>query len=307
MSENPIDLLIAGIGPAGITAALYGKRLGLSTRACGDIPGGNLYMIETLQNFPGFMEGVPGTELGIKMYQQAQLDGAEFNMARLVKLHCVDGQFEGIDANGESHRALTAIIATGRTPERLSLSEDNIKGIHFCSVCDGPLYRGQGAVLVVVGSNNAAARHAVTLSRVAGSVLLIYRSAKAKMDAAHAALLSDIANIEIMPETEVVSFKGNDVLSGLEVSSADGQTREISVNGVFPAIGWRPNNDFIDISIELTSDGYIVTNENLMTSKPGLFAAGDVRRTGLRQVITACGDGALAAKSAAEYICRRHA
>lgn len=304
MSGQNIDLLIVGIGPAGITAALYGKRLGLTTLACGDIPGGNLYMIEALHNFPGFMEGISGTELGIKMYQQAQLQGAEFNMARIVKIHCVDGQFEGIDANGQSHRASTAIIATGRIPMHLELAGHNMKGIHSCSVCDGPLYRGQAATLAVVGSNNAAAHHAATLSRVAGSVLLIYRSAEAKMDAARAALLAGIDNIKVLPETEVVAYKGQEALTALEVRSKDGLIREIPVKGVFTAIGWQPNNDLVDVKIEMTPDGYIVTDETLMTSYPGLFAAGDVRKTDMRQVLTACADGARAAKFAAEYILR---
>jgi thioredoxin reductase (NADPH) len=305
MSEKPYDLLIAGTGPAGMTAALYGQRLGLKTVVCGDIPGGNLYMIERLFNFPGFIDGIAGTELGVKIFQQAQVEGAEFTMARLKKIQHADGRFQGTDANGQVHAATTAIIATGRVPIRLPSEKANLKGVNFCSVCDGPLYRNQNATLAVVGSDNAAAQHTLTLARIADRVILIYRGAVTKMDAAHAALLTGLKNIEILGETEVIGYKGLDMIEALKVRSRmGGETHEIKVDGVFLAIGWRPNTDILDFHLEKTTDGYLRTDPTLMTSLPGLFAAGDVRDTDLWQVLTACADGARAAKYAAAHVAK---
>lgn len=304
MPEKRFDIVVVGTGPAGMTAALYGQRLGLKTVVCGDIPGGNLYMIERLCNFPGFIDGIAGMELGVKIFQQAQTEGAQFTMTRLKKLQPVDGVFHGMDVNGEVHIARTAIIATGRVPIRLPSEKANLKGVNFCSVCDGPLYRNQNATLAVVGSDNTAAQHAITLARIADKVFLIYRSAKTKMDAAHAAQLAGQKNIEILSETAVIGYKGLDMIEALEVQSRLGETHEIPVDGVFLAIGWRPNTEFLDFHLEKTPDGYLKTDSTLMTSSSGLFAAGDVRDTDLWQVLSACADGARAAKYAAEYIAK---
>ncbi len=166
------------------------------------------------------------------------------------------------------------------------------------------MYRNQNATLAVVGSNNTAAQHAITLARIADRVFLIYRSAKNKMDAAHAALLARQKNIEILGETAVIGSKGLDMIEALEVQSRLGETHEIPVDGVFLAIGWRPNTEFLDFHLEKTLDGYLKTDSTLMTSLPGLFTAGDVRDTDLWQVLTACADGARAAKYAAEHIAK---
>jgi thioredoxin reductase (NADPH) len=304
MAEKRIDILVVGTGPAGMTAALYGQRLGLRTVVCGDIPGGNLYMVEKLSNFPGFIEGIAGMELGVKIFQQAQSEGAQFTMARLKKLKPVDGEFQGVDVNGQEHIATTAIIATGRVPIRLPSEKANLKGVNFCSVCDGPLYRNQNATLAIVGSDNTAAQHAITLARIADKVYLIYRSANAKMDASHAIQLAGQKNVEILSETAVRGYKGLDMIEALVVQSRLGETHEIPVDGVFLAIGWRPNTEFLDFHLEKTSDGYLKTDLMLMTSISGLFAAGDVRDTDLWQVLTACADGARAAKYAAAHIAK---
>lgn len=302
MPQQSYDLLIAGTGPAGLTAALYGQRLGLNTVVFGDIPGGNVYMIEKIDNYPGFIDGIAGTEFGVKVFQQAQNVGAHFTMARLEILGLVDGLFRGQDVNGQVYAAKTAIVATGRVPVRLPSRNAKMKGVNFCSVCDGPLYRNQNATLAVVGSDNTAAQHALTLSRIAEKVYVIYRSQAAKMDAAHAKLLDGRKNIEIVGQTEVVGYKGLDLIEALEIRSPEAGAREISVHGVFLAIGWRPNTDALDVDIEKTSEGYIQTDTRLMTSVPGLFAAGDVRNTDLWQVLTACADGARAAKHVGDYL-----
>jgi thioredoxin reductase (NADPH) len=302
MAEIPYDMMIIGTGPAGLTSAIFGQRLGLRCIAFGDIPGGNLYMIESLMNFPGFLGGVPGTQFGAISFQQAAQEGAEFPMVRLERLTHAEGLFHAEDVNSQSYRASTVIAATGRIPKRLPVPRASMKGIHFCSICDGPLYRRQRATLAVIGSDNAAGQHALSLSRIAARVLLICRSRRLKMDAAHRKLITAQPNIELMVGSDVAGFKGLDLVEALDVRASDGEQREIRVDGVFLAIGWTPNTGVLDLAVEKTTEGYLKTDARLMTSFPGLFAAGDVRDTDMWQVITACADGARAAKFAAEFL-----
>ena len=303
MSEDKYDLMILGSGPAGLTAALYGQRLGLKTVIFGDIPGGSTYMIQHLANFPGYLEEISGTQFGTMTFQQAQREGAFFTMTRLEKLGHEDGAFVGIDVDGQQYSASCAIVATGRVPKRLAVANANIsRGVHFCSICDGPLYRGQDATLVVVGNDNVAGQHAVSLSRIAQKVLLISRSDRLAMDAAHKNLIEKQKNIELLLNTEVKGYKGQDFIEGVEVSTEADDARELAIDGIFLAIGWRPTTKMLDLQVEKTTEGYLKADEKLMTSFPGLFAAGDVRETDMWQVLTACADGARAAKYASEFI-----
>ena len=302
MPNNQYDLMILGSGPAGMTAALFGQRLGLETIVFGDIPGGGTYMIQHLANFPGYLEEISGTQFGTMTFQQAQREGAFFTMTRLERLSYEDHAFVGVDVDGQQYDASCAIAATGRIPKRLTVANANIRGVHFCSICDGPLYRGKNAILAVVGSDNTAGQHAVSLTRIAKKVLLISRSEKLQMDATHKNLIEKQENIELLMNTEVTGYKGQDFIEGIEVSTKAKKDRELAIDGIFLAIGWRPNTKMLDLEVKKTSEGYLKADKKLMTSFPGLFAAGDVRETDMWQVLTACADGARAAKYAAEFI-----
>ena len=299
---NAFDIIIIGTGPAGLTAALYGQRLGLRCVVFGDIPGGNLYMVENLANFPGFPGGIPGTEWGVKTFQQAQTEGAMFTMGRLESLSQDGNTFSGTDVNGIRYSAPCAIVASGRVPRKLPVTQSEMKGVNFCSVCDGPLFRGKNATLAVVGSDNAAAQHALTLSRIAEKVLVIYRSPQMIMDASHRERLAGQDSIELMPETEVTGYVGLDLLEAIEIAAPSGGTGTLSVDGVFLAIGWTPNTDMVKMPVETIDGGYLKTDGKLMTSVPGMFAAGDVRDTDLYQVLTGCADGARCALNAARFM-----
>jgi thioredoxin reductase (NADPH) len=302
MSENPYDLMILGAGPAGITAALYGQRLGLKTIVFGDIPGGSSYMIEHLANFPGLMEGATGTQFGTRAFQQAQNEGANFTLTRLENFSHKDNVFVGVDVDGNEYTAWSAIVATGRVPKRLAVANATLRGVHFCSICDGPLYRGKNATLAVVGSDNTAAQHAITLARTADKVLLICRSNTLKMDAVHKDQIEEQSNITLMTDTEVCGYDGQEFVETIAVAAKEKGQQDLAVDGIFLAIGWRPNISVLKLEVEKTAEGYLVTNDQLMTSVPGLFAAGDIRDTDMWQVLTACADGARAAKYAAEYL-----
>jgi thioredoxin reductase (NADPH) len=305
MSDNQYDLMILGAGPAGITAALYAQRLGLKTIIFGDIPGGSSYMIEHLANFPGLMEGTSGTQFGTRAFQQAQKEGAHFTLTRLESLGHKDNMFVGVDVDGKEYTALSTAVATGRVPKRLAVSNPNLRGVHFCSICDGPLYRGKKATLAVVGSDNTAAQHALTLARTADKVLLICRSNTLKMDAVHEDQIKQQNNITLMVNTEVSGYDGQESVERIEVAGQETGQQELAVDGIFLAIGWRPNVSVLNLEVQKTAEGYLKTNAKLMTSVLGLFAAGDVRDTDMWQVLTACADGARAAKYAAEYLEKR--
>ena len=302
MAENQYDLIVVGTGPAGTTAALYGQRLGLRVVAFGDVPGGSTYMIENLSNYPGFMDGISGAQFGVQAFQQAQKEGATFTMTRLDRLFRAEKMFVAVDAAGHEFRAPSAVVASGRVPLRLKIPKANLKGIHFCSLCDGPLYRNSQAKLGVIGSDNAAGQHALTLSRIAQKVYLIHRSKRPHMDAVHIKRIQNAGNIDVLPETEVVGFEGLDLLEAICAKGPDAREFRLPIDGVFLAIGWQPNTTMLALAVETSADGYLKTNANLMTSCPGLFAAGDVRQTDMWQVLTACADGARAARHAAEFI-----
>ena len=296
------DLMIVGAGPAGMTAALYAQRMGLDVLVFGDIAGGSTYMIEQLNNFPGFMNGIPGTQFGLQTFQQAQQEGAFFTMTRLDGLSFANGRFIGTDAAGKSFVATCAIVATGRTPQRLDIPNANLKGIHFCSICDGPLYRNKHAHLSVIGSDNAAGQHAIALSRVADKVLLVCRSEQLLMDAVHRKQIASKQNLDVLCGVEVLGYEGLDMIEGMRVRTMEGTEKLLPVDGVFLAIGWQPNTGMLDLAADTTAEGYLKTDEKLMTSFPGLFAAGDVRNTDMWQVLTACADGARAAKHVAGFL-----
>jgi thioredoxin reductase (NADPH) len=305
MSDNSYDVIIAGTGPAGMTAAIYAQRMGLRSVVYGDLPGGSTYMIENLANFPGLMPETSGPQFGTLTFQQASQEGATFTMCLLESLKRSDEAFHGVDVNGQTVTAPVAVVASGRTPKRLAVDNVQIGGVHFCSICDGPLYRGKDAVLAVVGGGNPAAQHALTLSRIAKHVYLVCRSKNPGMDAAHSRKLGEKSNVTVMVGSEVVALKGQNILEALVVTQPGQDSKEIPVEGVFQAIGWEPNTAFLDLPVHKTTGGYLKTDERLMTSVPGLFAAGDVRDTDIWQVLTACADGARAAKNAGDYLAGR--
>ena len=306
MAITHYDLIIIGTGPAGITAALYGVRLGLNVVVFGDIPGGNTFMIESLDNFPGFPGGIPGTQFGVQAFQQAQQEGAVFTMTRLHEFIQGDNQFIGIDAARQKYTSTSAIVATGRTPKRLSVPNANLKGVHFCSMCDGPLYRGKNAILAVIGSDNVAGQHAITLARIADKVLLVSRSKGFKMDSALTNRIDLLSNITLLSGTEVIDYDGDGAIEGIVVADQEVDRKTIVVDGIFLSVGWQTNTKMLHLPIETTAAGYLKTDDKLMTSCQGLFAAGDVRETDMWQVLTACADGARAAKYCAEFLEKRN-
>lgn len=302
MEEKHCDLIIIGTGPAGLSAAIYCQRQGLSATVFGDTPGGNLYMIESVKNYPGFHEGVPGMQLGVFIYTQAQLEGANFTATNVDSLEKSGEHFVAKDTSGNIYAAPVALIASGSTPKRLNVQNAALDGIHYCAMCDGPLYRGKDAVIIVVGAGERGGHLCVFLSKIAKKVILVDKGPILNMSASLQKAVSMAENVEVLLNTEVQAFIGQDELKGIQVSSPGGQRKELSADGLFLSIGWVPNVSMIRFQVEATPEGFLKTDAKLMTSCAGLFAAGDVRDSDLKQIITACSDGARAATYAAEFL-----
>ncbi len=296
------DLIIIGAGPAGLTAAIYARRQGLKTVVFGDIPGGNLFMIAAVQNYPGFAEGIAGMQLGAAMYMQAQAEGAEFPMANLEELEKDGSRFRGTDTAGNQYSAPLAIMASGAKPKPLAVENADIQGVHHCALCDGPLYRGKDATLMVVGGGDRGAHLAVALAPIARQVILVDQALTLPMSTALQRALSACNNVQLLPNTKVLALLGDTDLTAVRVTPANGEQFDIAVNGLFSAAGWTPNTAMLRFPLSISPTGYLLTDSHLMTSCTGLFAAGDVRDSDVKQIITACADGAHAAVHAAEYL-----
>lgn len=302
MEEKQCDLIIIGAGPAGLSAAIYSRRQGLSTTVFGDTPGGNLYMIESVKNYPGFHEGVPGMQLGVFMYSQAQSEGANFTMTNVDSLEKSGERFVVKDTTGNIYSAPVAMIAAGSTPKRLNVQNAALDGIHYCAMCDGPLYRGKNAVIVVVGGGERGGHLCVFLSKIARQVILVDKSPGLKMSVALQKAVATAENVEVLLNTEVQAFIGENELKGVLVSSPDGLRKELPADALFLSVGWVPNVSMIRFPVAASPEGFLKTDAKLMTSCAGLFAAGDVRDSDVKQIVTSCADGARAATYAAEFL-----
>jgi len=302
MEEKECDLIIIGAGPAGLSAAIYSRRQGLSTTVFGDTPGGNLYMIESVKNYPGFHEGVPGMQLGVFMYSQAQSEGANFTMTNVDSLEKSGERFVVKDTTGNIYSAPVAMIAAGSTPKRLNVQNAALDGIHYCAMCDGPLYRGKNAVIVVVGGGERGGHLCVFLSKIARQVILVDKSPGLKMSVALQKAVATAENVEVLLNTEVQAFIGENELKGVLVSSPDGLRKELPADALFLSVGWVPNVSMIRFPVAASPEGFLKTDAKLMTSCAGLFAAGDVRDSDVKQIVTSCADGARAATYAAEFL-----
>lgn len=305
-AASSYDLAVVGAGPAGLTAALYAARAGLSTCVLESIsPGGQLAQTELIENYPGFPEGIGGFDLAWHMQEQAERFGVEIVSEEVSSADLAADQKRLVTPFREvSARAV--VVATGARPRKLGLEgEDALagRGVSYCATCDGNFFRGKR--VMVVGGGDTAALDALYLSRICEKVYLVHRRDKLRATAVYHAGIKAAENIEVLWNTVPRALRAGDsgALAAVEVAPVDGgQAREIEVSGLFVAIGTQPNTEFLPSEVELDGAGYIVAGEGGQTNLPGVFAAGDVRQKGLRQVVTAVADGAEAAELAAEFL-----
>lgn len=302
--EKIYDVAIIGAGPAGMTAAVYASRANLSTIILErGIPGGQMANTELVENYPGY-DSILGPDLSQKMFEHAKKFGAEYAFGHIKEI--VDKQQYKIIKTGNNEKvARTVIIVTGAEYKKLDVpgeAEFAGRGVSYCAVCDGAFFKDRE--LVVIGGGDSAVEEGVFLTRYADKVTIIHRRDKLRAQP----ILQDraFANEKVdfiwnHTVKEIHSENGKVSIVTL-VNTVDGTTREFPTDGVFVYIGMVPlSNPFVTLGIT-NNQGYIVTNDQMETKIPGIFAAGDVREKTLRQIVTATNDGSIAADSAQKYI-----
>lgn len=301
------DVIIVGGGPAGLTAGIYACRAGLKTLVIERLmPGGQIGLTATVENYPGF-EKIDGVELAIKMHRHAESTGCEFDFAEVVSVD-LDSEIKIVNTHTNSYKAKTVILSLGASARQLEVANEKRfvgKGLSYCATCDGSLYKNK--TVAVVGGGNTSLEDCIYLSGIAKSVYLIHRRDSFRgEDTLVKALTKTVdtnKNISLVLNSKVVNLIGDDCLSAIEVQSlVDQSVKTIAVDGLFVAIGRKPDTDIVSGKIDLDQNGYILTDQKMKTNIEGVFACGDVRAKTLRQIVTACSDGAIAAISAFEYI-----
>ena len=306
-------VIIIGSGPAGHTAAIYAARAEMSPlmlegfMAGGVAAGGQLTTTTEVENFPGFPEGVDGITLMMNMRDQSMRYGTEILTETVDKVDLSTRPFK-VEANGVNYEAGSIIIATGATAKRLNLPGEEQywqNGISACAVCDGALPIFRNKPMVVVGGGDSACEEAMFLTKFASKVHLLVR--RDEMRASKVMQERTLANekIEVHWLTSPLEAKGDGkVLTHVRVrSNEDGSEKDIEANGLFYAVGHKPNTDFLDGQLELDDAGYIITAPGTAkTSVEGVFACGDVQDHEWRQAITAAGSGCMAALSAERFL-----
>ncbi|OPY09059.1 MAG: Thioredoxin reductase [Syntrophaceae bacterium PtaB.Bin095] len=306
--EPVYDLVIVGGGPAGFTAGLYGARAGLKTLLMeGASTVSQITVTDLIENYPGIPEGINGFDLIERFKKQALQFGAEMvsgDAGTIVRTRW--GGMEGweVRAGGKSYGALAVIVATGAHWRRLGVSGEAAfigKGVSFCATCDGPFYRDRE--VAVVGGGNTAVQEALFLTHFARKVTIIHRRDRLRATGILAQRAFDNPKIDFAWNSVVDEITGAEGVQAVRVRDVKtSQTRMVPADGIFIFVGLIPNTDFVRGLVELDAGGHIVVDANMRTSAKGIFGCGDCTGKLLRQVITACGDGATAAYAAQIYV-----
>lgn len=305
MAEEKIyDVIIIGAGPAGMTAAVYASRANMSTLMIErGVPGGQMTNTEEIENYPGY-DSILGPELSNKMFEHAKKFGAEYAYGDIKQI--IDGEeYKTVDAGTKQYKARSIIIATGAQFKKLGVpgeSEFGGRGVSYCAVCDGAFFKGRE--LVVVGGGDSAVEEGVYLTRFASKVTIVHRRDKLRAQKILQQRAFENEKIDFIWNHTVKEIHGKDgkVNAVTLVNTVTGEEKEFKTDGVFVYIGMVPLTKPFE-NLNITNEaGYIVTNELMETSVPGVFAAGDVREKNLRQIVTATGDGSIAAQSAQRYV-----
>ncbi len=297
------EVIIIGGGPAGLTSGLYTSRAGLrSLLVERSIVGGQIINATLVENYPGFPHGISGAELGSLMHQQAIKYGLEVVTPEVIGI--TPRQPYGISTTEGAFRATAIIIAAGSEYRKLGIpGEEKLigHGVSYCATCDGFFFRGRE--VAVVGGGDTAITDALELTRHATKVYVIHRRDQLRAGQILQQRAFAEHKLEFIWNTVVEEILGDNLLSGIKLRNVKtGQSSILEVAGIFVAVGLMPNSQRFSNIIELDDTGYIVTDETMATSTPGIFAAGDIRRNSPRQVAAAVGDGSTAAMSAFRYV-----
>ena len=297
------EVLIIGAGPAGMTAAIYAARAGYKTAVLEHgVPGGQAATTDMLENYPGFPEGISGPELMMKFFEQTQTFGVEMIYEQVQSVE-LDGAIKRVTTDKQTIEAKTVVIASGAKPRALGVANEGRlrgRGVSYCATCDGFFFKDQP--VAVIGGGDTAVEEAMYLTKMCSSVTLIHRrdELRANKLAQSRALANEKLNI--IYDTVVDEIIGDDKVSQLKLrNKKTDETSTLDINGVFIFVGYLPNNAFFPPELEVNEQGYIVTDDEMATNIPGVFAVGDVRQKKLRQVTTAVGDGGAVMHGIEEY------
>lgn len=305
MSEEKIyDVIIIGAGPAGMTAAVYTSRANLSTLMIErGIPGGQMANTEDVENYPGF-ESILGPELSNKMFEHAKKFGAEYAYGDIKEV--IDGkEYKVVKAGSKEYKARAVIIAAGAEYKKIGVpgeKELGGRGVSYCAVCDGAFFKGKE--LVVVGGGDSAVEEGVYLTRFASKVTIVHRRDKLRAQSILQARAFDNEKVDFLWNKTVkeIHEENGKVGNVTLVDTVTGEESEFKTDGVFIYIGMLPlSKPFENLGIT-NEEGYIETNDRVETKVEGIFAAGDIREKSLRQIVTATGDGSIAAQSVQHYV-----
>jgi thioredoxin reductase (NADPH) len=301
-----LDLVIIGSGPGGMTAGIYAARATLNTViAEKGVPGGQVTMSDEVENWPG-IEHISGAELALNMSQHAQSYDIDTISREVLEVIPGQGRHQVRFDNDEVLETHTIILGTGGSPRKLGIpgeEEHYGKGVSYCAVCDGFFFRGK--TVVVVGGGDSACEEALYLAKLASKVYIAHRRDELRAGRLLQKRVMETANIEILWNTVLtaINVKGSDGVGAVDLQdTVSGEQRALDTDGVFVFIGFVPNNDVVPAAVELTDDGYVITDEKCETSVPGIYAVGDLRYKFARQIVTAAADGCTAALAAAQYV-----
>ena len=304
-----LKTLIIGSGPAGYTAAIYAARADLEPVVyTGMEPGGQLTTTTEVDNFPGYPEGVDGPTMMIHLQKQAERFGTKVNNGFIRKVEFSKnrgGIHKAFTEDGTEINTKTIIISTGASAKYLGIpSEQRLRGggVSACAVCDGFFFKGQE--VAIVGGGDTAAEEATYLAKICSKVTMLVRKSQMRASKAMQHRVIKTANIDLRYNTEIEEVLGDQVVEGIRIKNNQTDAKEeISVSGLFIAIGHKPNTDLFRGQIEMDESGYLITkNKTTHTNIPGVFASGDVQDKEYRQAVTAAGTGCMAALDAERYL-----
>ncbi len=298
------DVLILGGGPAGYTAAMYAARAGLSCAVVEKLSvGGQMVLTDQIDNYPGIPDGIDGYSLGQAMKQGADRAGAKTIFAEILSVD-FSGDIKTVGTDSGTLRARSIIVATGADHKHLGAPEEETligRGVHYFATCDGMFYRNK--TVLVVGGGNTAVGAAKYLARLCAKVILVHRRDTLRAGKAEVEALKQMDNVELRYCREVIAFTHETRVNGVILrDTQSGAEEKLDCDGVFISVGQSPNTQVLQGQLALDESGYIFADETTKTNVSGVFAAGDVRTKLLRQVITACADGAVAAAQAEAFL-----
>lgn len=302
------DAIIIGGGPAGLTAGIYLSRARMNTLLIEKaLPGGQAILTEIIENYPGFPHGIAGPELMQKMEEQAVGFGLKIEYGEVEEIKIKEGKEDRVrivKIYNKEYKTLTIILASGAEASKLEVpGEDELRGrgVSYCATCDAPFFKDQK--IVVVGGGDTAIEEALYLTKFVREVTIIHRRDRLRATKILQERVFSNKKINFSWDSIATKILGKEKVEGVLIQNKKtGEEKEISCQGVFVFVGNIPNSKFLKDLVKLGKKGYILTDDNMMTSQDGIYACGDVRKKLLRQVVTACGEGATAAFAAQKYI-----